>query len=146
MADAIDFVVVLGVTLAAYLGVAAVRFVLRPRTFHWPQPDVWLGFGLPWILLVLYLSIGWAATGRTIGKQVMGLRVVNRRGERLRFAGAFLRALICVVFPIGLLWCAVSGANRSLADLLVRTSVVYDWHVRIPPLQPASTPTVSVPG
>jgi hypothetical protein len=31
------------------------------------------------------------------------------------------------VFPIGLLWTAVSRENRSLADLLLRTSVVYDW-------------------
>jgi uncharacterized RDD family membrane protein YckC len=50
------------------------------------------------------------------------------------------------VFPVGLLWCAVSGENRSLADLLVRTSVVYDWHVRIPPLEHAPAPTVPVSG
>lgn len=146
LADAIDFVVILGVTLGAFLGIAAVRLVLHPRSFHWPQPNVWLGFGVPWILLVLYLSVGWAATGRTIGKQVMGLRVVNRRGERVRFAVAFVRALVCVAIPIGLVWIAVSSENRSLADLLLRTSVVYDWRVQIPSVAHASAPQVPVPG
>jgi hypothetical protein len=31
------------------------------------------------------------------------------------------------VFPIGLLWCAVSTSRRSLQDIVVRTSVIYDW-------------------
>ena len=32
-----------------------------------------------WLTFVVYLSLGWASTGRTIGKQVMGLRVVRTR-------------------------------------------------------------------
>ena len=45
--------------------------------------------------------------------------------------GATARVL-CVVFPIGLLWCVVSEENRSVQDLLLRTSVIYDWSVRVP--------------
>ena len=41
-------------------------------------------------------------------------------------------AILCVVFPIGLLWCVVSEENRSVQDLLLRTSVIYDWSVRVP--------------
>ena len=40
---------------------------------------------------------------------------------------ALARAMFCAVFPLGLLWTAVSRENRSVADLLLRTSVVYDW-------------------
>jgi hypothetical protein len=40
---------------------------------------------------------------------------------------ALLRAAFCVFFPIGLLWCAGSRANRSVQDVVLRSSVVYDW-------------------
>lgn len=87
---------------------------------------------LGWGLLILYLTIAWTTTGRTIGKQLMGLRVVSRHGERLHFGVALVRALICAAFPLGLFWCAVSRENRSVADLVLRTSVVYDWGHRAP--------------
>jgi uncharacterized RDD family membrane protein YckC len=41
---------------------------------------------------------------------------------------AIVRAVACVVFPVGLLWAAVSPPRRSLLDLLLRSAVVYDWH------------------
>ena len=78
-------------------------------------------------------------TGRTYGNHVMGLRVVNREGRRLHPLVAFVRATLYSILPIGLLWVLVSGQNRSLQDLLVRTSVIYDWDVR--PLPPQSDPS-----
>ena len=71
--------------------------------------------------------MGWALDGRTYGCHVLGLRVVSYRGSRMRPLGALLRAVFCVFFPIGLLWCAASRANRSVQDVVLRTSVVYDW-------------------
>jgi hypothetical protein len=37
-----------------------------------------------------------------------------------------VRALLCVLFPVGLLWVLLSGENRSVQDVVLRTSVVYD--------------------
>jgi uncharacterized RDD family membrane protein YckC len=85
-------------------------------------------------LNVLYWTAFWAMSGRTIGNLVMGLRVVNRKGEHLGWAGAFIRALFCTIFPIGLAWAIISGANRSVQDVVLRTSVIYDWVVGIPGL------------
>jgi hypothetical protein len=34
--------------------------------------------------------------------------------------------VLCTLFPIGLVWVLVSGENRSVQDVLLRTSVVYD--------------------
>jgi len=45
----------------------------------------------------------------------------------LRGARAFFRAVVCAVFPLGLLWCAVDRKRRAIHDLLLRTRVVYDW-------------------
>jgi hypothetical protein len=33
--------------------------------------------------------------------------------------------VLCTLFPIGLLWVLVSRENRSVQDLMLRTSVVY---------------------
>ena len=83
--------------------------------------------GAWWVLLVLYLTFSWTASGRTIGAQVMGLRVTDRSGERLHGPRAFLRAVTCVAFPLGLFWSAVSKRNASVHDLIFGTSVIYDW-------------------
>ena len=97
-------------------------------------------------LNVAYWTIGWATGGRTIGNLVMGLRVVNHKGERLRWAGAFLRALFCTIFIPGLFWVIVSGANRSVQDVVLRTSVIYDWVIGIPGLSSkAGSPARTTP-
>jgi len=56
---------------------------------------------------------------------------------RLRLAGAFMRAVLCVIFPVGLAWVLVSRHNRSLQDVVLRTSVVYDWLGEPNPAAPA---------
>ena len=81
-----------------------------------------------WIVVTtIYLAVGWVTTGRTLGDQVAGLRVVRASGPLMGLVRALLRALLCVLFPIGLLWCVASRRKASVQDLLVRTSVVYDW-------------------
>lgn len=82
---------------------------------------------LTWVVLFLYLAWGWARTGKTIGKRVLGLTVVAAGGGRLPAWRAVVRAFVYAVFPLGLLWCAVSATQRSVQDLLFRTAVVYDW-------------------
>ena len=62
----------------------------------------------------------------------MGLRIVGRSGTTLGFTVALLRAITCVVFPLGLFWSAVSKRNASVHDLIFRTSVIYDWQARVP--------------
>ena len=75
---------------------------------------------------VLYLSVAWATTGRTYGERLLGLRVVSSRHTRLGWTRAILRAVTCVVFPIGLIWSAFSAQRHSLQDIVFRTVVVYD--------------------
>jgi len=129
-ASTIDGVVVAVSLLAAYGGYVAMRLVVSPRTFQAPDPT-WAGvvFTLHCAAAV-YLALAWWIGGRTIGKRVMGLQVVRRGGGRLGFFRALARAALCVFFPIGLLWCAVDPSRRSLQDLVVRTSVVYNWRPR----------------
>ena len=89
-------------------------------------------------IAVGYLTFSWAATGRSVGKQVAGLRVADRAGRRLSLWRSFARAVLYVLFPAGLLWVLASRRNASLQDLIVRTVVVYDWAYH-PPDQPSPT-------
>lgn len=127
IASSIDFGVVVSILLAGYVGWSALLFLLDPTSFSFPTfKPIWalVAYG---IVLFLYLTTFWATTGRTYGAHVMGLRVVNFRGERVRLIGAVVRSGFCTVFPIGLFWCAVSKQNRSVQDVVLRTSVIYDW-------------------
>ena len=133
LADGIDLVVVLASVAGVYLAFAGFKFLVRPRAFTWPEPSA-LNLGtLGWVILIAYLTIGWANTGRTFGKTVLGLRVVEADGSPPHLWRAFVRALLCAAFPIGLFWSAVSRRSASVQDLLVRTTVVYDWEPRLPP-------------
>ena len=66
-------------------------------------------------------------TGRTFGDALFGLQVLNFHGRRMTVAGGILRAVLCMIFPIGVLWVAVNRQNRSVQDIMLRTSVVYEW-------------------
>jgi len=135
LADAIDLLVVVAAVVGVYFAVSGIRFLLHPRRFSWPEVSTLRLGTLGWILLIVYLTIGWANTGRTWGKGVLGLRVVSSRDAGLPLWRVFVRATLCALFPIGLFWSAVSSRNESVQDLLVRTTVVYDWGPKLPRLQ-----------
>jgi uncharacterized RDD family membrane protein YckC len=79
------------------------------------------------LVLIVYLTVWWATIGRTPGKHFVGLRIVTRHRDTPGVIRSFARAVICTVFPVGLLWVLVSGTDRAVHDLLVGTAVVYDW-------------------
>lgn len=127
LAAGVDAALVAAIVVGAYLVVALVVFLVDPRGFGFPHVPFagWLAAG--YVVATGYLAIGWSTTGRTPGAHLLGLRVLGPDGGRVHAWRAVLRAAFCVAFPIGLLWVALSGANRSVADLLARTSVVYAW-------------------
>ena len=129
-AAAIDAGVVAAVLLLGYCGLAVFVFLLDPRHFTFPDSSLLRSLTTAFLVLVVYLTAAWWLSGRTYGDLVLGLRVLNHDGERLRPAGALLRAVFCGLVPIGLLWCAVSREKRSLQDVFLRTRVVYAWEPR----------------
>jgi uncharacterized RDD family membrane protein YckC len=138
-AAAIDVGIVIIALGVCYIAIFAFLFLLNPRDFTVPTPSPWLVYAAASLLLTLYLALSWRGNGRTYGNHVMGLRVVNRNGQRLHPLVALVRAAFYVIFPIGMLWVLISGQNRSLQDLVLRTSVIYDWYVRPLPHPPAPT-------
>ena len=102
----------------------------RPVNFSWPTVTFGMVIVAALVVCVLYLTVTWSGTGRSVGKRLFGLRVVGRDGERLHLIRAFLRALTCTFFPLLMYWAAISSQNRSVQDLVLRTSVIYDWRSR----------------
>ena len=127
VADLVDLGVawLLGLSVLAAAGVAS--YLLTGSPFQLPVLPNWLDAGAGAAIAVAYLALTWAGTGRSVGKQLAGLRVVDRGGRRLALWRSFIRAVLSVLFPAGLLWVLASRRNASLQDLILRTAVVYDW-------------------
>jgi uncharacterized RDD family membrane protein YckC len=124
----VDTAMVVVMGSVAYFAVAGVRLVLSPRSFEWPDAPLWFSLGLGLVIAVLYLTASWAMTGRSYGDSLLGLRVLSSRREIPGWTLSFVRAVFCVLFPVGLLWVALSPQRRSIQDVVLRTVVVYDWH------------------
>jgi uncharacterized RDD family membrane protein YckC len=125
-AAVIDFAVVSLLGVAALLVVAFLRYLVVGPPFEAPTLPQWLSATAGTAIAIGYLAYGWATTGRTVGMQVFGLRLVSRSARPLRPVPAVLRAVLCLVFPAGLLWVAVSRRNASLQDLVLHSTVIYD--------------------
>jgi uncharacterized RDD family membrane protein YckC len=126
LASTVDLLVVVLLVVAGYLAVAATRFLLHPVGFTFPTASTRSLLLIVLGVLAAYLTITWIVLGATVGDRLMGLRVVGVRGSRLHWAWCVVRAAFCTVFPIGLFWVLVSRENRSVQDIVLRTSVVHD--------------------
>jgi uncharacterized RDD family membrane protein YckC len=130
VAGALDAAIVWLVLLAGYFGLAALLFLVDPRSFSLPHAGLFFSLTAGFCVSLVYLTGAWAISGRTYGNLVMGLRVLGRGGRPLGLVGSATRALALLLLPAGVLWVAVSRDNRSLQDLALGTSVVYDWQPR----------------
>jgi len=138
LASVIDGLLLLAIFAGGYAIWAGLILLWDPPSFEFPAAPRWLVVTVGYLGTVIYLALCWRISGRTYGNEVIGLRVVGRGGRPLGTTASLSRALVCAVFPLGLLWTAVSRDNRSVADLLLRTSVVYDWHTAAPPVRELS--------
>ena len=142
LAAAVDAVVVVVLTALLDLAAAGARFLWSPVDFRWPRPATFVTVVVLLLIAVAYLAVGWGLTGRTYGSRQMGLRVLSSRNELLGWTWSMLRALMSVLWPVGLLWCGISRTRLSLADVVLHTVVVYDAHpyARVRDGGPARTP------
>ncbi|MFZ2176740.1 MAG: RDD family protein, partial [Rhodococcus sp. (in: high G+C Gram-positive bacteria)] len=78
----------------------------------------------------LYFWIGLTLTGRSIGKGLVGLRVVGRNGSPISPGQAAIRTLvfpISFILWIGLIPIVLGKRRRALHDWAAGSTVVYDW-------------------
>lgn len=88
-----------------------------------------LGIGVGFIVGVIYNWYFWTRNnGQTLGKQLMGIRVVKADGGRLndleavvRYIGYYINTFLLF---LGWLWAIPDGKNQGLHDKLAGTVVV----------------------
>lgn len=111
--------------------VGAVERLLRPAIRVELEPV--LVVALPFAVAAYYV-ISWTVFGQTVGKRLLGLRVVALDGGPVKLARAILRlaGYFLSAFPIyaGFAWVLVDGQRRGWHDLLAKTFVVYDARTR----------------
>ncbi len=130
LADVIDLAVVCALWIGLLLLASMARFLVLGPPFVVVSAAPVLEGPVSFAIGVLYLGYFWGTTGRTPGKQVLGLRVVDPARGQLGAWRAVARAILYLLFPIGLLWVLVSRRNVSVQDLVVRSAVAYDWAYR----------------
>lgn len=98
-----------------------------------------LGVVLRWVVTVaggfltfsVYSVLSWLLVGKTVGKAVMGLRVVGQDGRRLTLRQAIIRSLgyYASALPlfVGFLSVLVDDRRQAWHDRLAKTIVVYEW-------------------
>lgn len=91
-------------------------------------------FGLGPALTVFYLVFSWTLTGRTMGKALMGIRIVPMNGQRMTVGRSLLRLVgyLLSLLPLflGFVWILADDQRRGWHDRLAGTCVVYAWQAR----------------
>lgn len=91
-----------------------------------------LAFNL--VFYPLYLIFFWVLAGQTLGKYVMGAKIVPIDGQRMTLPRAIRRLFGYFVnlwtLGLGFLWIAVDDQRQGLHDIIARTYVIYAWEAR----------------
>jgi len=78
-------------------------------------------------LAAVYFTLFHGMDGRTIGKWILGLRVVGRDQQPITYAQAFIRMIgymLSAFFGLGFIWILLNREKRGWHDLLARTWVI----------------------
>ncbi|HEX8437695.1 RDD family protein [Archangium sp.] len=106
---------------------------------------VFPGYGSA-LAIVVYFLVDWgygitletAWSGQTVGKRVMGLRVIQQSGVRIGFYHAALRNLarpvdkLPLLYMVGGVTALLSGSHQRLGDMLAGTIVVRERRLKAP--------------
>ncbi|MGD2061183.1 MAG: RDD family protein [Acidimicrobiia bacterium] len=125
------------ITFGFTLFVAGLVFLIRLFSPEFDIPEssgIWYGISLT-VFAFLYLWLSYTVFGKTIGKTILGVRVVSADGHVvLRARQTFIRVLTYplsfAIFGVGLLGVVFNRQRQAWHDRFARTTVVYDWGSR----------------
>ncbi len=118
----------LGIILG--MAVAVAGLLLTIFSPEWPPRLDWLVILSGLIFSVVYFTASWSKSGQTLGKIVVGIKVVGKDGQPpsggkalLRYLGYILNGL---ALSIGFLWAALDSKRQGWHDKIASTYVVSD--------------------
>lgn len=114
--------------LAARLGIGGERAAIG-SALRW-----FLTLACSFLVFGVYSILSWLLVGKTVGKALMGLRVLGLDGARITVKQALTRSigyyLSALALLLGFLWVLVDDRRQGWHDKLARTVVVYEWDAR----------------
>jgi uncharacterized RDD family membrane protein YckC len=125
----IDTVFVWFVGMILGVAVGLLGYLLTMYTADGPAPIDRLIIVTGLIFSVAYYLYGWTKSGQTMGKMVLGIKIVGADGQPpsggravLRYLGYILNAIL---LSLGFLWAAFDRKRQGLHDKIAGTYVVY---------------------
>jgi uncharacterized RDD family membrane protein YckC len=139
-------------TVVFMLALAAISFavsVVTGKSVSWSREDTWAGIAyLVW--LFIYFAYSWAASGKTFGMALLGVRVVRPDGTDVGARRAVVRTLALplsfLIFGLGFVGILLGRQRRALHDVIAGTVVLYSWDARAARLRFLSRTTTSPEG
>lgn len=101
-----------------------------------PASDYWLALvlvNLSPLLILLYFMVLNALFGGTPGKLILGLKVCEQTGQKIRFSGNFIRTILIPldITPVSYLCAVLSPKRQRVGDIAGGSMVVkspYRWY------------------
>jgi uncharacterized RDD family membrane protein YckC len=132
-AFAVDVGVSLGVFLLALAAISFTARVLTGNDITWNKGDIWVVLAYA-VWAFIYFAYSWAASGRTAGMALFGVRVVRDDGTAASGRRAVLRTLAFplsfLLLGLGFVGILLGGQRRALHDVIAGTAVIYSWDAR----------------
>jgi uncharacterized RDD family membrane protein YckC len=133
LAWAVDAAVSTGLFSLAIAAVSLLVQVVTGNQVSWSRANIAVVICYA-VWEFFYFGYSWAASGKTFGMAVLGIRVVSVDGSPLRPRRAAVRALVFPVsflfFGAGFLGILVQRQHRALHDLIAGSAVIYAWDAR----------------
>jgi uncharacterized RDD family membrane protein YckC len=133
VAFAVDVGVSLGVFMLALAAISFAARVLTGKDIAWNRGDVWVVIAYA-IWGFIYFAHSWAASGRTVGMALFGVRVVRDDGTDASGRRAIVRTLALplsfLLLGLGFVGILLGDERRALHDVIAGTAVIYSWDAR----------------
>jgi uncharacterized RDD family membrane protein YckC len=103
------------------------------------QIAIAISVGLALFLPPIYNMVMWILAGQTVGKWIMGVRVVRTNGQGVTFWVALRRQIgyfISAILFLGFIWILFDNRRQGFHDRLAGTFVVYSWPEIEEPVKP----------
>ena len=132
-AFAVDMGVSLGVFLLALAAISFAAKVLTGSDIAWHRGQIWVVLACAaWVFT--YFAYSWAASGRTAGMALVGVRVTRDDGTDASGRQAVVRTLALplsfLLLGLGFAGILLGGRRRALHDVIAGTADIYSWDAR----------------
>ena len=132
-AFAVDVGVSLGVFMLALAAISFAARVLTGTDITWHKGGIWVITAYA-VWAFIYFAYSWAASGRTVGMALFGVRVVHDDGTDASGRRAVVRTLALplsfLFLGLGFTGIILGDKRRALHDVIAGTAVIYSWDAR----------------